>query len=205
VQTGAVPYLVSPVLQTGSLARLPQPILVAADVALRPWTPADVPVLVAAYSDPAIQQWHARSMTESEALAYVYAWPERWDDEVGAGWAIELGDEVIGQVSLRQIRMDEGLAVLSYWVLPAGRGRGIAPTAVQTVTQWAFTEIGVLRAELDHSTRNAPSCRVATKAGYLLEGTSRQQVRHADGFHDMHRHARLNPSLTSAETPRPPG
>lgn len=47
------------------------------------------------------------------------------------------------------------------------------------------------RLELAHSVRNPASCRVADKAGYRLEGTKRQEGRHADGWHDMHPHARL--------------
>ena len=32
---------------------------------------------------------------------------------------------------------------------------------------------------------------MAAKAGYVLEGTRRQQALHWDGWHDMHLHARL--------------
>ena len=45
--------------------------------------------------------------------------------------------------------------------------------------------------ELIHSTRNPASCRVAENAGYKLEGTKRREALHADGWHDMHLHARL--------------
>jgi RimJ/RimL family protein N-acetyltransferase len=190
-----MPYLVPPVLKTGSLAELAQPVLIAGSVALRPWTPDDVPLLVEAYTDPAIRHWHARSMTEAEALDYVYDWPRRWDDEVGAGWAVEIDEAVVGQVSLRRIRMDDAAAEFSYWVLPAGRGQGVAATAVEAVTRWAFAEVGLVRLEVDHSTLNQRSCRVATKAGFELEGTLRRHAKHTDGWHDMHRHARLNPEV----------
>ena len=42
-----------------------------------------------------------------------------------------------------------------------------------------------------HSTANAASCRVAEKAGFAPEGVLRQSVRHLDGWHDMHLHARV--------------
>jgi RimJ/RimL family protein N-acetyltransferase len=45
--------------------------------------------------------------------------------------------------------------------------------------------------ELTHSTVNPVSCRVAVSAGYRLEGTKRRAGLHADGWHDMHLHARL--------------
>ena len=190
-----MPSLVAPVLLAGSLAKHAQPELTDGVVRLRHWRDDDVPAVLAAYSDPAIQLWHARSMTPDEAVAWVRAWPERWQREDGAGWAIELDGDVVGQISLRRIQLVDAWAEISYWVLPAGRGRGIAPAALELLTEWAFTQVGILRLSLDHSTRNLPSCRVATKSGYQLEGTARRQLLHPDGWHDMHQHARLNPAL----------
>ena len=34
--------------------------------------------------------------------------------------------------------------------------------------------------------------RVATRAGFRLEGTKRGDALHADGWHDMHLHARVS-------------
>ncbi|MGW5922186.1 GNAT family N-acetyltransferase [Nocardia fluminea] len=76
-------------------------------------------------------------------------------------------------------------------VSKAWRGHGLAPRPAHLLTQWAFNDIGFHRIELTHSVHNAPSCRVATKCGYDLEGTLRDFRRHHDGRHDMHMHARL--------------
>ncbi|MFG1696802.1 GNAT family N-acetyltransferase [Nonomuraea sp. NPDC049309] len=61
--------------------------------------------------------------------------------------------------------------------------------ALTAPTGWALGAIGFHRPELEHSTRNAASCRVAAKRGYLLEGTKRSAAVHDDGRHDMHLHA----------------
>jgi RimJ/RimL family protein N-acetyltransferase len=100
--------------------------------------------------------------------------------------------EVVGQVSLRRLVLHEGLAEVSYWVLSAARGRRVAPRALSAVTAWSFAALGLHRVELYHSTSNAASCRVAQRAGFAAEGTKRGEVRHADGWHDMHIHARLD-------------
>lgn len=94
-------------------------------------------------------------------------------------------------MSLRSVNLDEGQGEVAYWVLPEARGRGVAPRALQAMSTWLFDHVGLHRLELAHSTRNTASCRVATKAGYLLEGTKRQQTLHGDGWHDMHLHARV--------------
>jgi len=182
--------LVTPAVAAGSLARLEQPVLEGPGFVLRPWQPADAPAVAAAYDEPDIRQWHARSLSLGEALEWVSSWPGRWQEESGAGWAVA-GDVLLGQLSLRAIDLAEGCAEISYWVLPEARGRRIAPRALALLTAWAFDVLGLQRIEVHHSTRNTASCRVAERAGYPYEGTMRSQALHADGWHDMHLHARI--------------
>jgi RimJ/RimL family protein N-acetyltransferase len=61
---------------------------------------------------------------------------------------------------------------------------------VDAATRWAF-DVGFRRLQLEHSTQNPASCRVAEKAGFAAEGTRFGAALHADGHHDMHTHARL--------------
>ena len=68
---------------------------------------------------------------------------------------------------------------------------GGAPAAVEALCTWAFGEAGFHRLELQHSTGNTASCRVADKCGFSLEGTRRSSLLHADGWHDMHLHGRV--------------
>ena len=186
-----MPSLVPPAVAPGSLAALTQPELRSGDLHLRPWDPADRDAVVAAYADPAIRRWHCRSMTAAEAGAWLAGWPDRWRAESGAGWAVVDRGAVAGQISLRRIVLAEGRAEVSYWVLPAARGRGIAGRALSALTGWAFRTARLHRIELNHSTANPASCRVAGRAGFAAEGVKRSEALHADGWHDMHLHARL--------------
>jgi RimJ/RimL family protein N-acetyltransferase len=187
-----VPSLVTPAVAPGAMAALHQPALDGEELLLRPWRPTDLRAVVSAYADPAIQRWHCRSMTDREAADWIARWPSRWRAETGAGWAVVRDDVVAGQISLRRIDLAEGLAELSYWVLPAARGRRIAPRALTALAAWCFGELGLHRLEVAHSTANPASCRVATSAGFAVEGVKRREARHADGWHDMHLHARLD-------------
>jgi RimJ/RimL family protein N-acetyltransferase len=60
------------------------------------------------------------------------------------------------------------------------------------VCAWAFNTLELHRVELYHSMSNAASCRVARHAGFATEGVKRREAFHADGWHDMHIHARLD-------------
>lgn len=186
-----MPRLVRPALPSGCLARFEQPRLEAGELRLRPWAAHDVDAVVSAYSDPAIQHWHLRSMTADEARAWITSWPQRWAAETGGGWAVTRDGALVGQVSARAFRLAESSVEISYWVTPGARGHAVAPRTLTAVTAWLFDTVGLHRAELAHSTQNPSSCRVAEKAGYEPEGTDKQGCLHSDGWHDMHRHARV--------------
>src|ERR1035441_2108156 len=72
---------------------------------------------------------------------------------------------------VRSIDLDEGMAEVAYWTVPAARGRNIAARAVRAASTWMFRSVGLHRLELSHSTLNPAWCRIAEKAGYPYEGT----------------------------------
>ena len=190
-----MPLLVAAALPPGSLRAIDQPRLTVDDrLVLRPWRADDAAFVRAAFECPAIQRWHVRRMdTDEEACAWVAGWRTRWQGETDASWAIvgRHDDQPVGQVGLRTVELAQASAQLSYWVAPAGRGAGVAVRAVRAVVRWSFDVVGLNRLYLQHSTANAASCRVAGKAGFGVEGTLRAATLHADGWHDMHQHARL--------------
>lgn len=194
---GRVPSAVTPILPPGALAHNAQPVLLAADLTLRPWQPSDIAELVRAYSRLDIQHWHARSMDSVEAEEWIRSRSDGWREESRADWAVAGESGVLGRIGLTHIDLTEGLGEVVYWVLPEARGRGVATRALCAMTDWACDRVGFHRLELTHSTENRASCRVAQLALYDLEGTMRKRALHRDGWHDMHLHARL------AGDPRP--
>ena len=131
-------------------------------------------------------------MTEDEAGAWIESWSARWNRDSGGGWAIAgASSGLLGQISLRRLDLADGIGEVSYWVVPAARGHHVATRALRALSGWLFDALQLHRLELSHSTRNPASCRVAGNAGYKFEGTKRREALHADGWHDMHLHARL--------------
>lgn len=185
-----------PAMAPGCLAAAPQPVLPTTGgqgLLLRPWERTDAAVFLSAYRDEETRRWHThRPSTEAQVQEWFEVYLQDWEREKGCHWAVarESG-EVLGRMALRGLDFDDGVANAAYWVLPAARGAGVASSALAAVSAWALDDIGFHRLELDHSTRNHASCRVATKAGYRLEGTKRNAAVHDDGRHDMHLHARV--------------
>ncbi|MFD7306996.1 GNAT family N-acetyltransferase [Promicromonospora sp. NPDC059942] len=183
------PYTITP----GTLAELAQPTLPLPDGArMRPWGDTDAVALQAAYADPDIQRWHVRRIdSPDEAREMIAGWQRAWAQERRLEWAVAAADgTLLGRLALKDLELFDGVAEIAYWTVPAARGRGVAPQAVTAASAWAF-DVGFRRLELEHSTRNPASCRVAEKTGFAPEGTRRGAARHADGHHDMHVHARL--------------
>lgn len=159
-----VPHTVAP----GTLAGLPQPTFPLGEgVELRPWADGDAPAVMSAYADPDIQRWHVRGIDSvDEAQEMITAWRQAWAEERRLEWAVaETDGAVLGRLALKDLVLFDGIAEVAYWTVPAARGRGLAPRALAAASGWAF-DVGFRRLELEHSTRNPASCRVAEKAGF---------------------------------------
>jgi RimJ/RimL family protein N-acetyltransferase len=188
--------LTTPTVNPGTMSATPQPTLTTSEgLIIRPWADDDAPVIVRAFNDPGIQRWLMLSITdEAEAFNWIAARREAWDAETGANWAVTASSgEVVGRVGLRAVNLSGGHAEFTYWTLPEARGLAVAPQAVEAVTGWCFTVLGLHKMIIAHSTVNIASCKVAERAGFCHEGTAVSHVRHADGWHDMHIHGRVNP------------
>ncbi|MEU1348015.1 GNAT family N-acetyltransferase [Streptomyces sp. NPDC005795] len=142
---------------------------------LRPWLPGDLTALLDAYRDPAIQAG-SRAPVADRAAA------ERWlrDREEGRESGLRhsfavvdtaLGDGPVGNVGLVRPASGSEAAEVGYWTVAPARGRGVAPQALEALTDWAFRTLaadGLATLHLLHQVDNEASCRVAEKAGYGL-------------------------------------
>jgi RimJ/RimL family protein N-acetyltransferase len=64
-----------------------------------------------------------------------------------------------------------------------------------SLARWTFADLGLARIQLEHAVANTGSCRVATKAGFGLEGTLRSAYLDSLGVrHDEQVHGRQPPT-----------
>ncbi len=157
--------------------------------ALRPWRDSDIAAIVAACQDPEIGRW-TRVPTpygENDARAYLL---QRYDS-IHAGSSapfaiVEPGDgRLLGSVALMRPAWEHQRAEVGYWLAPEGRGQGHATRAVRLICEWGFSALSLERIELLAATGNAPSQRVAERAGFVREGVLRSYIRNGDVRHDM--------------------
>lgn len=104
-------------------------------------------------------------------------WLERYDHAGSsrAGFAIvDAGSGAfLGMAALVTLDLEAREAEAGYIVAPSARGRGVAVRALRLLTDWALVELGLERVELRITPDNAPSLKVAERAGYVREGVLR--------------------------------
>jgi RimJ/RimL family protein N-acetyltransferase len=156
---------------------LPDPPLADEAVLLRPPSPADVPAIAAACTDPEIARWTMvpNPYTPAHARRFV-AQARRWWESgtVGAIFAIveRSSDRLVGMIGLEPA--EPGLAEVGYWVAPEARRHGYATRAVRLVATWAFGDPSLVRLELHTMLGNEASGAVAVRSGFTREGVARR-------------------------------
>jgi RimJ/RimL family protein N-acetyltransferase len=154
---------------------LPDPPLSDRELVLRPWEPTDVEVLPAAGTDPVVSRFRYSLPRDIKRAC---EWIDAAAADRLAGDRLELaiteGAAPCGSVSLTDF--EHGNAMVRYWLLPEGRGRGLATRAVRLIAAWAFStlEIGRLAAFVEPV--NVRSVAVLERCGFVREGLLRQHM-----------------------------
>ncbi|MEU5095046.1 GNAT family N-acetyltransferase [Streptomyces sp. NPDC020996] len=151
----------------------------APSLVLRPWCMEDAAALVDVYRDPALRHWTSSAIeNEGDAMRWVQDQERGWAAGDRFGFAVleEQPDsaraQLVGHVVLKEVASGKPSAEVGYWTAARARGRGVAPRALEAVTDWAFDVLGgdaLERLELLHQVDNPASYRVAHKSRYSLD------------------------------------
>jgi RimJ/RimL family protein N-acetyltransferase len=155
------------------------------ELLLRPPTVADVPSIAPAFLDPAVGgEAGLPKLTEPQIRTFI---EEQLAEHQASGRLFPLlvvdGDAIVGGTSLNNYDPFRDRVEIGYWLLPEGRGRGIATRVTRALAEHAFY-VGVLRVEAVVRPANKPSIRVLERAGFTREGVLRSLLRHEDGRAD---------------------
>jgi len=139
-------------------------------IALRPWTQADAPEIVACIDgDEDIARWLdqvPQPYSLADAKTYIAGIGEQAYAVTDA-----VSGRVLGSIGLRW-NDPHDVAEVGYWLRNDARGRGVTTRALALVSTVAF-EQGAARVQLRAAVGNIASRRVAERAGFTLEGVLR--------------------------------
>lgn len=142
---------------------------------LRAWRETDGDVLVSAWRDRDIAKWNPvpPEPTATTAGRWIAGVADRAARRLSVDWVIDVpgAGGVVGEVGLFGFNPAHDGAMIGYWLLPAGRGRGLATAAVVAIGEWAHATLGlgviVARCHPD----NPASEAVVARVGYVYERT----------------------------------
>lgn len=159
---------------------LPLPLPATTMPLVRPWRDQDVAVLLAAGRDPLISCYRYSLPGTPDAARH---WVALTETDRIRGTRLELAVQEnglpVGSVSLTDFEHDN--AMVRYWLLPEGRGRGLATTAVSLLATWGFATLGIGRLAAFVEVENTASRAVLERARFVCEGRLRQHMADRDG------------------------
>lgn len=144
---------------------IPEPVTVG-ELTLRPWDPDEAGVYVDLRDDLVLRfTTEPPDLDEKQCRTNI---EEARNDPNHVPFAICGRDgTVLGNLSITRLG---DTAMISYWLAPQGRGKGVATDALRAATNWAFDHLPVAEAELEIDPENIASLRVAEAAGYSRRG-----------------------------------
>jgi RimJ/RimL family protein N-acetyltransferase len=171
--------------------------LVGDAIRLRLRTDADIPAMVEACQDPAIQRYTVVPENYTDANAREFG--RRSAIALANGTELSLvitdadNDELLGTIALRRVGAEAGRWSVGYWVAPWARRRGIATAAVRLITAYGFTELGAREIELLAEPENAASLAVAERAGFRRGALLPDHIVIKGSTHDVFMYTLLPP------------
>lgn len=132
--------------------------------------PRDAPAIEAGIHDPEVIRWIGPP--EGSAHDVLVQSEVRWGQGSPTLSICELDGTCVGKVWLSVDETDRSTGSIGYWLIPAGRGRGLATSAVRLLSTWAARELGIRHLRLRTASDNARSQGVAERSGSRRLGTA---------------------------------
>lgn len=163
--------------------------------------PQDQPFIFEGLSHPhVIPHYGVQYKTLEETAAQMQYYSRLWKDQSGAWWKIvdRWTFEKVGAIGYNNYNALHHKCEVGYWLLPQHWGNGFVSEALQRMIAYLFAEKQVHRIEALVEEGNRPSCRVAEKAGFTLEGILRDFEWKNDRFISLRLYSLLSSDLKRA-------
>jgi [ribosomal protein S5]-alanine N-acetyltransferase len=144
-------------------------------------------------NDPEVNQFlETRRSTIRELESYIEKKNES-DDCLLLGMFTKTNDEHIGNIKLEPIdhaRKEATVGILigekKYW------GKGIGKEAIESLSNYAFSQLGLEKINLGVLENNIPAIKLYEKCGFAIVGIVKDAIEHDGVLHD-----KVNMSLTN--------
>jgi len=185
---------------------LETPILTVSDsITLRPSELDDAEIYLQMVADnhDRLSEWLSAPMpptTVEERRKAQAADLARGKDGKGHWWLIEEDGDLAGTIAFHNIEATNRLAMVGYWLADGFTGKGIMTDSLHAIIDWAFSELNLIRIEIQCSITNRASCAIPERLGIQREAIRRQSEIKKGVVLDMASYA----ALADNWPPKPP-
>lgn len=154
-------------------------------VTLRNLERSDAPAWYAYLADPVVVEhtsWNLRGIADLQANFDDYASADP-SSPIRLAVVLRDGGQLVGTIGFNAISPQHRTAEIAYDLAPAAWGQGVATAVVNTVVEWGFRRLGMLRIQATVLESNARSLRVLERCAFEREGYLRcyRQIRGRSG------------------------
>lgn len=153
---------------------------------LRKILPEDAEMVYKWMSDPEVCKYECWAPHKSVdyTRGYIIEVFDGYKSDHTYQWGIQLGNELIGSVSIVNVNDYHQKALMGYCLARAYWSNGYTTEAVKAVIEYMLFDIGLNRIEATHSVNNIASGRVLEKVGMVLEGHAKDYYFCNSGLQD---------------------
>jgi len=156
-------------------------------IILRKLKPSDASSIAKYANDKGVYRYTLRipyPYKLKDAKDFIKITNKEWKKGTKYRFGIVFNKEVIGTISLEDIKQDHKKAELGYWIGRPFWGKGITSEAVHLILDFAFNDLKLNRISAYTFTPNKASQKVLLKNGFKKEGLVRENVQKDGKFYD---------------------
>jgi ribosomal-protein-serine acetyltransferase len=126
----------------------------------------------------------AEPQTIEQTLEFIRGTRRQLADDDGFQTAIVDPVRIVGMVGFHAVDWHNRCTSIGYWLAQEAEGSGTMTQAVGALVDHAVGHWGLNRVEIRTDVENVRSRALAERLGFRHEGTLRQAISLADGYHD---------------------
>lgn len=175
---------------------------------LRPFKPSDAKTLQRYANDPKVSRYlplMPYPYSLDNARSWIKQSRQAARDNRSYAFAIEHVErnEIVGGVSLEEVRCQDRAAGIGYWLARPFWGEGLMTEAVRLVLEFSFSHLKLHRVYAQAHDKNVGSWKVMEKLGFVREGTLRKASRIGRRWCDVYTYGLLRPEFRRRPAGRP--
>jgi ribosomal-protein-serine acetyltransferase len=193
-------------VNTNKITTMETPLLVISDsISLRPAELDDAEIYLGMVAEnyDRLAEWHSAPRPPAQADERRKAQAAdlaKGEGGKGHWWLIESDGDLAGTIAFHGIQARDRSAFVGYWLAEPFVGQGLMTASLKAIINWGFTELGLIRVEIECATINPQSCAVPERLGIRRESIRRQSQMRNDEPHDMASYV----ALADNWPPKPP-